>query len=78
MNGVTCDCNCNRKKEYSNGTSVAAVAIKLDQEQDQHQDTKESPAQYELLYGIEDNPPFYMCIFLGFQVQHLICPGRLV
>ena len=26
----------------------------------------------ELLYAIDENPPWYLCIFLGFQVRTLI------
>ena len=31
-------------------------------------DLKDSPTGLDLQYSIDDNPPWYLCILLGFQV----------
>ena len=46
---------------------------------DSVQNTDEGDEKHSLLYGIDENPPWYICSILGFQVRTLgvTSPGSL-
>ena len=36
----------------------------------QQQQPEKKPKENDLAYGIEDTPPWYLCLLLGFQVNN--------